>query len=111
MKALRNKLLISALLFSCTTTQVFADSNFSPTLKFDDVIDKSLSLIKESGYKNIDVITRSGSFSGEFINKTEEVLILKMKTGSTNLKAGKEKMQLSLIRLDSIEAISIYILE
>lgn len=90
---------------------VHADSQFSSDLSFSNAIDKSLALAKESSYTDINVVTSSGSFSGELVQKTKEVLILKTKTGNINLKTGKEKVLITFINLKTIESISAYTLE
>jgi len=107
-----NTLLKSALiLLMFAINNAYAESQFSSDLSFSDAIDKSLSLAKEANYTEINVMTTSGPVSGELVKKTKEVLILKTKTGSTNLKTGKEKVLITFINLKTIESISAYTLE
>lgn len=93
------------------TTPALAETNIPSKLNFKNAIDKSLSMIKESSYKDITVITNGGSLTGEYVKKTKEVLVLKSKTGSINLKSNKEKIIYIFVDLKSIVAISVNVLE
>ncbi len=97
------------LIFTISYAQ--ADSRFPSDLNFSQAIDKSLALAQKSGYSEISVVTSSGSASGEVVQKNKDVLILKTKTGRTNLKTGKEKVLLTFVNISTIESISVYILE
>lgn len=84
---------------------------YAADLNFNDAIEQSILAAQESGYKDISVTTENGTIVGEYVQKTNEVLILKEETGITHSKTGKEKVELSFIKLDTIIAISFYILE
>ncbi|TEW51488.1 hypothetical protein [Psychromonas algicola] len=84
---------------------------YAADLNFNDAIEQSILAAQESGYKDISVTTENGTIVGEYVQKTNEVLILKEETGITHSKTGKEKVELSFIKLDTIIAISVYILE
>lgn len=88
-----------------TTTANSSDKDFSTA------IENSLNQLKDSPYKELEVYTTSGSFSGKLFSQSVEVIVLKTKTGSTHLKSGKEKMLLTSIDVKTITAISVYILD
>ncbi|RJG50705.1 hypothetical protein [Motilimonas pumila] len=90
---------------------VHAEPVYPTDMSFDAAISQSIIDAKSSGYKEIVVSTTAGAFRGEYVQQTSEVLVLKQHTGNTHLKSGKEKLQLSYIRLDSIVAVSAYTLE
>jgi len=89
-----------------TTSQKYPAS-----FNFDAAIDECVSIAQETGYKDLNVLTNQGSIVGEFVQKTEQVLILREDTGITHSKTGKEKVALSFIKLDTIIAISVYTLD
>jgi len=86
-------------------------NKYAEDLNFNDSIEQSILAAQNSGYKEISVSTDNGTFIGEYVQKTNEVLILRENTGTIHSNSGKEKVRLSFIKLESILAISVYILE
>jgi hypothetical protein len=93
-----------------TVPSAYSDSATPENLSFSSAITLSLDQLDKSPYKSLDVQTVSGSFSGDFVSKTEEVLILRNKTNSIHMKSGKEKIILTYIDVSKITAISVYVL-
>lgn len=103
--------LTSLALFSLLTVSNANAKEYPSDLTFENAISETILALESSTYKDISVVTTAGSLVGEFVKKTKEVLILKQYTGSIHSKTGKEKVHLTFIKLDSITAISISILE
>jgi hypothetical protein len=79
-------------------------------LSFSSAIKLSIEQLEKSPYKTLQVQTESGVFSGDYVNKTDEVLILKTKTNTIHMKSGKDKVVLTYINISSIIAISVFVL-
>ncbi len=88
-----------------TATANASDNDFSTA------IENSLNQMKGSPYKELEVYTTSGSFSGNLVSQSASVIVLETKTGSTHLKSGKEKVLLTSIDVKTITAISVYVLD
>ncbi len=84
---------------------------FPDQMSMDGAIDAVLAQVEKANYKDIEVMTTAGSFSGEFVKKSGEVLILKKKTGSIHLATQKEKARYMVIDLKEIAGISFYRLD
>jgi hypothetical protein len=101
----------TTLVLFITSMSVNAKEQYPVDLTFANAVEQSILAVESSAYKNIQVMTNAGVISGEFAQKTNDVLILKEYTGSTHVKTGKEKVALTFIKLDSIVSVSVYILE
>ncbi|VAW58559.1 hypothetical protein MNBD_GAMMA11-2512 [hydrothermal vent metagenome] len=106
MKMLNILPVFSATLLVLTTGAV----NAAPP-GFSAAIKNSLGQLEKSPYKALEVHTTSGSFSGEFVSQSKDVIVLKTKTGDFQMKLGKEKIRLTSIKVNSITAISVYVLD
>ena len=109
MKILKTTFIAVLAIFALANT--VSAEKYDQGLSFNDAIEESLLAVQASPYKDIYVMTISGSIAGEFVQKNQDVLILKEHTGITNTKTGKEKVSLSFIKLDSIVSISVYVSE
>jgi len=106
MKTFKITYILSGILLGAMVT---ATANASDK-DFSTAIENSLNQLKDSPYKELEVYTTSGSFSGSLVSQSGEVIVLKTKTGSTHLKSGKEKVLLTSIDVKTITAISVYVL-
>jgi len=104
---IKSKSLLGISLILLFISNAYAKPPFPSDLSFSDAIDRSLALVNKGTYKNITILTSSGTLTGELLQKTKEVLILKTKTGSINLNSGKEKVQMSFVDIKTIESILI----
>lgn len=102
--------LILSFFLLLTMTSVYSDSVIPENLSFSSAITLSLDQLEKSPYKSLEVQTVSGVFSGDFVSKTKDVLVLKSKTNSIHMKSGKEKVVLTYIDVSKITAISVYVL-
>lgn len=99
---------LSAYLIPAVTA---AEVTYPTAMTFDAALSQSVIDAKSSGYQELIVATTGGVFRGEFVQQTNEVLVLKQNTGTTHLKTGKEKIALSYIRIDTIVAVSVHTIE
>lgn len=110
MKFTKTTTLAFALLSTLAFSNTYA-AKISDKMTFTAAIDYSLDQVKNSPYKTLHVKTTSGSFEGELVAKTKEVVILKTKTNSIHMKTGKEKVLMTYINISTITAISAYVLD
>lgn len=99
-----------SIFFMLTVTNVLSDSATRDNLDFSTAISLSLDQLEKSPYKSLEVQTVSGTISGDFFSKSQEVLVLKTKTNNIHMKSGKEKIVLTYINISKITSISIYVL-
>jgi hypothetical protein len=105
---------ITTALFACLFSLTFslqAETHFSDQMTMEDAVDSALKLVDDSVYKEIEVLTEAGRFSGELVKRSGDVMILKTKTGSIHLKTNKEKINYVLVNIKSIVGISFYSLD
>ena len=72
-----------------------------------NVLDHITQFIKVSNYKDIMVNTRNGSYSGRFLQRGSQFLLLATETRSTNLDSGNKVYQIHYITISSIIGITI----
>lgn len=105
---LRRIFLACFILFS---SSAMAEAAFPDTMNMSSAISNVISQVGKSDYKEIEVVTKGGSLSGEFVKQSGTVLILKRRTNSINMKTNKEKIQYTLIDINSIMSIGFYSLD
>ena len=72
-----------------------------------NVLDHITQFVKDSNYKNITVSTTNGSYSGRFLQRGSQFLLLATETRSTNLDSGNKVFQVHYIAISSIIGITI----
>jgi hypothetical protein len=105
---------IAGALFACLlslTFSAYAEPEFSDMVSMDDALNTALKQVDGSVYKDVEVLTCSGRVSGEVVKRSGNVLILKTKTGRTDMKTNKEKINYILVDTESIVGISFYTLD
>lgn len=105
---------ITTAFFACLwslTFSVHGETHFADKMAMEDAVDSALKLVDGSVYKEIEVLTQAGRFSGELVKRSGDVLILKTKTGSIHMKTNKEKINYVLVNIKSIVGISFYTLD
>lgn len=85
--------------------------DFSNLITFNKALDEAFKIVMNSPYKNITVWTDSGSISGEFLKRTDGVLIMREDTGSVHLKSNKTKVNYVFVNFASIKSIAITTVE
>lgn len=88
------------------TSSALAESKFPDDMKIAAAISHAIAQSGKSEYKDMEVMTTSGSVSGEFVKLAGSVLILKQKSGNINLKHNKERVQYIMVDVNSITGIS-----
>jgi hypothetical protein len=110
MKKHRTLTLILSIFLLIALANVNAEVVIPENLSFSSAIKLSIEQLENSPYKTLEVQTEAGVFSGDYVSKTDEVLILKTKTNSIHMKSGKEKVILTYINISNITAISVFVL-
>ncbi len=101
--------ILTVCLFAGLIGPVFAavaETAFPDDMKMTAAINNAISQVKKSEYKDMEVTTRGGSVSGEFVKLAGSVLILKRKSGNINLKHNKERVQYIMVDVNNIIGIS-----
>lgn len=80
-------------------------------MKMADAIKNVIAQVRKSEYKQIEVTTTNGTFSGELVKQSGDVLILRQMTGNMNLKHNKERVQYILVNLGAVTGISFHTLD
>jgi hypothetical protein len=111
MKKYSTKTLILSFFILIALTNANAEVVISEKLSFSSAIKLSIEQLEKSPYKTLEVQTESGVFSGDYVSKTDEVLLLRTKTNTIHMKSGKEKVILTYINISSITAISVFVLD
>lgn len=94
-----------------TTLAAGADTKFPDALTMPDALKIVVARVHKSDYQDLEITTRHGTFSGQFVKQAGNVIILKRKTGSMNLTHNKEKVQYIMIDAGTITGISFHTLE
>jgi len=107
--------IFKALAVSCclflSLSQMPANAAASPEAGFSAAVKSTLAQLDKSPYKTLEVYTTSGSFSGELVSQSKDVIVLMTKTGSIHLKSNKKKILMTSVNVNTITAISIYVLD
>lgn len=111
MKLMKQGFIVGLLVSLFVVSNVEAKEPVDADMVFSQSIDKAIDMLEKSTYKTIEVSTIGGTFYGEFVSKSKETLVLKSVTDNTHLDSGKTRVGLVFIRLDSIVAISVSVLE
>ncbi len=111
MKSMQILLICGVVACGALFSQASADANIPKNMNFADVIEHSLGLLDKSPYAELQIHTTSGSFTGNYVSKSKDVLVLSWETDMTHMKTGKEKIQMIFIKIETITAVSIYVLK
>lgn len=88
-----------------------AETKFPDEMKMADAIKNVIAQARKSEYKQVEVVTAGGTFSGEIVKQSGDVLILKQMTGKMNLKHNKERVQYFLVNISAVTGISFHVLD
>lgn len=88
-----------------------AETKFPDTPTVSEALKHAVSKIRNSDYKELEITTRGGTFSGVFVKQSGNVLILRRPTGNTNLKHNKEKILYMMVDVNSITGVSFHALD
>ena len=86
----------------CTNLAIAKDIDFTKSQNIKTSLTKVIETLKSSPYKIMHIGTKAGNYSGHFVKKTSETIILKNDPKVTHLKTKKSRIDYTIIDLSSI---------
>lgn len=94
--------LLAASLLACSMQTAVAEPKFPDDMKMADAIKNVIAQVNKSDYKEVSLLTTAGTITGEFVKQSGDVIIVKKKSGSMNLKHNKERVQYTLVNVNQV---------